>query len=81
MNRIKKLEKRKEELLDELYMLHFAEPSPEIYMQKRHEIEHEIVCIEEGIEIEKKMLPFKYTLYGFIAIAIGMLIWAFAVSK
>ncbi|MEY4331543.1 MAG: hypothetical protein RLZZ196_281 [Bacteroidota bacterium] len=79
--RIKKLEQRKDQLLDDLYMLHFAEPSPELYMQKRHEIEHEIACIEEGIEIEKKMLPFKYMLYGFIMIAIGLLMWAYAVSK
>jgi len=78
---IKKLEKRKEELLDELYMLHFAEPSPELYMQKRNEIEHEIVCIEDEIDLEKKMLPMKWMLYGFILIAIGMLIWAYAVSK
>lgn len=78
---IKKLEKRKEKLLDELYMLHFAEPSPELYMQKRNEIEHEIVCIEDEIDLEKKMLPMKWMLYGFILIAIGMLIWAYAVSK
>lgn len=78
---IKKLEKRKDQLLDELYMLHFAEPSPELYMQKRNEIEHEIVCIEEAIETEKKMAPMKWMLYGFILIAIGMLIWAYAVSK
>lgn len=78
---IKKLEKRKDQLLDELYMLHFAEPSPEVYMEKRHKIEHEIVCIEEAIDFEKKMAPMKWMLYGFILIAIGMLIWAYAVSK
>lgn len=77
MNRIKKLEQRKDQLQDELYMLHFAEPSPAQYMERRNEIEYEIACIEEGIEIEKKMAPFKWTLYAFIVIACAMLVWAF----
>ena len=77
MNRIKKLEQRKDQLQDELYMLHFAEPSPEQYMQRRNEIEHEIVCIEESIDLEKKMAPFKWMLYGFIVVACAMLVWAF----
>lgn len=77
MNRIKKLEQRKDQLQDELYMLHFAEPSPEIYMQRRNEIEHEIVCIEDAIDLEKKMAPLKWMLYGFIVVACAMLVWAF----
>jgi|688.fasta_scaffold2270031_2 hypothetical protein len=78
---IKKLKKRKEERLDELYMLHFAEPSPELYMQRRNEIEHEIVCIEEAIELEKTMLPMKWMFYGFIVVACAMLVWAYVESK
>ncbi len=78
---IKKLKQRKEERLDELYMLHFAEPSPELYMQRRNEIEHEIACIEEAIELEKTMLPMKWMLYGFIVVACAMLVWAYVVSK
>ena len=62
-------------------MLHFAEPSPELYMQRRNEIEHEIACIEEAIELEKTMLPMKWMLYGFIVIACAMLVWAYVVSK
>lgn len=78
---IKELEKRKKELFDELYDLHFAEPTPKVYQQKRSEIEYKIASIEDAIDFEKKMLPFKYMLYGFIIIAIGLLIWAYAVSK
>lgn len=78
---IKKLEKTKDELIDELYMLHFAEPSPELYIQRRYEIEHQIASIEDTIDFKKKMLPFKYMLYGFIMIAIGLLIWAYVVIK
>jgi hypothetical protein len=78
---IKKLKQRKEVMLDELYMLHFAEPSPELYMQRRNDIEHEIACIEEAIELEKAMLPMKWMLYGFIVVACAMLVWAYVESK
>lgn len=79
--RIKKLKERKQQLLDELYDLHHGEPSRKVYEQRRSEIEYEIACIEEAIELEEKMAPFKWTLYGFIVIAVGLLIWAYAVSK
>jgi hypothetical protein len=81
MARIKTLEKRKDELFDELYMLHFAEPSPEVYMQRRSEIEYKIACLEDTIEFEKKMAPFKWMLYGFIVCAFGLLLWAYLKSK
>lgn len=78
---IRKLEKRKKELFDELYDLHFAEPSTKVYQQKRSEIEYQIASIEDDIDFEKKMLPFKYMLYAFIVIAIGLLMWAYIASK
>jgi len=81
MFRIKNLKKRKENLQHELYELHFAKPTPEMYMQRRNEIELEIFCIEEAIQFEKTMAPFKWTLYGFIVIAFGMLLWAYLKSK
>jgi hypothetical protein len=78
---LKKLRKRRTELYDELYDLHYAELNPDMYLLKRNEIEHTIACIDESIEIEERMLPFKWMLYGFIVIAVGLLIWAYAVSK
>ena len=56
---IRNLEKRKKVLQNELYDLHHGEPSPQIYMQKRSEIEYDIACIEEAIELEKNknLLP------------------------
>jgi hypothetical protein len=81
MNRIKKLKQKVEQLQDELYELHFAEPNPQMYQQRRSEIEYEIACLEEAIDIEKRMAPFKYMLYGFIVIAVGLLVWAYLKSK
>jgi hypothetical protein len=60
------------ELQDELYMLHFAEPSQEVYKQKRSEIEYKIACLEERIEFEQKMKPFRITLIAFVIIVIVM---------
>lgn len=81
MFKIKKLEQKIDRLQDELYELHFAEPSPEMYIQRRSEIEYQIACLEDTLEFEKKMTPFKWMLYGFIIVALGMLLWAYLKSK
>jgi len=69
MSQLKKLQKEIDILYDELYMLHFAEPSPEQYKQRRSEIEYKIACIEDKIEDEKRMAPLKWMLYGFMICA------------
>lgn len=74
---MRKLEEELDKLKDELYMLHFAEPSPEVYQQRRHEIEYKIACLEERIEIEKKLNPLRWMLFAFMIIACGMLLWAY----
>ena len=81
MFRIKNLKRRIDKLQDELYELHYAEPNPEMYMQRRSEIEYKIACIEDTIDFERKMTPFRWTLYGFIVVAFGMLLWAYLKSK
>ena len=67
---MRKLYQEKDRLQDELYYLHFAEPTPELYMQRRHELEYQIACVEEQIEFELKMRPFRVTLMIFVAIVI-----------
>lgn len=66
---LRKLYQRKDQLQDELYMLHFAEPSPELYQHRRSEIEYEIACIEDQIDFEISMRPFRVTLMVFVVIA------------
>jgi hypothetical protein len=78
---LKTLIKRKQNLQNELYNLHLAKPNPSTYMQKRSEIEYDIACIEEAIELEKKMRPFKLVVIGFIVVACALLVWAYVVSK
>jgi hypothetical protein len=67
---LKKLRQKLDETKDDLYMLHFVEANPEMYMQRRSELEYEIVCIEAEIEYENSMKPFRITLWVFLAISL-----------
>jgi hypothetical protein len=73
---MRKLKQRKVQLQDELYDLHFCEPSPEMYRQRRSEIEYEIACIEEAIELEEKFKPMRVGLIIFAAIAAITVLYA-----
>jgi hypothetical protein len=74
---MRKLKKELEDLKDEMYMLHFSEPSPKLYTEKRSEIEYKIACLEERIEMEQKLNPFRMMLFGFIIIACGILLFLY----
>jgi hypothetical protein len=56
---MRKLKQRRNQLQDELYELHFAEPSPEVYRQRRSEIEYELATVEEALEFEEKLNPMR----------------------
>lgn len=45
------------------------------------DIEYKIACLEDQLDFENRMLPFKWMLYGFIVSAFGLLLWAFLVKK
>ena len=72
---MRRLTQRLEELETELCELHLAKPSQEQYMQRRSEIEYEIACIEEQIELEERMKPFRITLMVFVGIVVCMIIY------
>lgn len=74
---VKKLKKKRQDLYDELWDLHYGEPSPTMYVHRRSKIEYEIACLDERIEFEQKMAPFKWMLYSFIAVTLGLLVWAY----
>jgi hypothetical protein len=74
---VRKLKKELDKAKDELYDLHFAQPSPEVYRERRSELEYQIVCLEEMIELEKAYMPFRLTLFGFAIIVAGMLLWLY----
>lgn len=78
---IRKLKKKLEQTKDELYDLASFEPNPAYYKMQREKLEFRIAHLEKLIEFETKMLPFKYMLYGFMVAAVGLLVWAYVVSK
>jgi hypothetical protein len=47
-----------------------------MYRQRRSEIEYEIACIEEAIELEKKFEPMRVGLIIFAAIAVITVLYA-----
>jgi len=66
---IKNLKEKKTFLEDELYDLHFNEPSPKMYLQRRSELEFKIAQLEELINFEQNMKKFKVTLAVFAVVA------------
>lgn len=75
---MRKLKQRRNQLQDELYDLHFAEPSPEVYRQRRSEIEYELATIEEAMEFEEKLNPMRvgliiFAVAGILAVLITYL--------
>ena len=79
-NRLTELKEKLEYYNNELDILHMAEPSEEMYKQRRYEIETQIFHIEDaidGIERENRIMrPMRYMLIGFCIVSIGMLIYS-----
>jgi hypothetical protein len=71
---LKKLYKELENTKHELYELHFVAASPEMYIERRSELEYKIACIEANIQFEKTMKPFWITLVVFTIIAVSMVL-------
>jgi hypothetical protein len=72
---MRKLKQRRNQLQDELYELHFAEPSPEVYRQRRSEIEYELATVEEALEFEEKLNPMRIGIIVFaVTSALAVLI-------
>lgn len=64
--RVKKLKQKLEDARHELYELHFTSASSEAYRIRREQLEWEIVCLENEIEHQELMKPFKTVLVLFV---------------
>lgn len=74
--RVKKLKQKLEDVKHELYELHFTSASPEAYKVRREQLEWEIVCLEDEIQFEEKMKPFRIVLRLFCIAAVAILIYS-----
>lgn len=70
-----KLKKKLVQLQNELEELHWAEPSIEMYKQRRFDLEVQIDNVEEQIKYETSLLPFKITIVGFCVFCVLALIY------
>jgi hypothetical protein len=78
--KVKKLRKKLKEAQQELYDLHLNEPSEVYYKMRREELEYAIASIEDEIDLEKKMLPLKLALIGFVIASLGLFVYAYAAT-
>lgn len=76
-NKIAQLEHQRQEILHS----DFKGKSAEYAAMAMSDIECKIVALEDMLDFERRMLPFKIMLYGFMVIALGLLLWAFLVKK
>jgi cob(I)alamin adenosyltransferase len=70
---MKKLKQKLEALQNELYDLHFTAASSEVYKQRRADLEFQIATLEDAIELEKKIVPFRVT-FGVACVAIVVIL-------
>lgn len=75
----KKIAKLKEERIEILHS-NFKGKAAQYAEIAISDIDYKIVSLEDLLDFKKRMLPFKIMLYGFIVIAIGLLIRAFILS-
>lgn len=79
--RLKVLEEKKLNYLNELEDLHISEPAERWYKERRYEIEAQVAMIEsviDDLEREQKMMrPLFWMLIGFIVVVSGILVYKF----
>jgi hypothetical protein len=78
--KVRKLKQQLKETQQELYDLHLNEPSEVYYKMRREELEYAIASIEDEIDLEKKMLPLKLALIGFVIASLGLFVYAYAAT-
>jgi len=73
--KIRKLQETQLDLLQRLNSIHDADADPNVKAIYQSDLQYRLVCIEQQIEFELKMLPFAYTLVGFVVAIVCMIIY------
>lgn len=73
---LRELEKLKAQYQSRLDSIHEADADPSIKAIYQSDLQYHIVKIEAEIQHEKDMLPFKYTLVGFVVAVLGLIIYS-----
>lgn len=73
--KIKELEKTKAQYQARLDSIHDVDADPNVKAIYQSDLQYAIVKIEAEIQHEKDMLPFKYTLVGFVVAVLSLIIY------
>jgi hypothetical protein len=69
----KKLIQQRNELQNRLDSIHYADADPHMKSIYQSDLQYNIVKIEEEIEFERTMMPFKACLLGFVIGIVGII--------
>jgi hypothetical protein len=72
---IKNLQEQKLDILNRLDSIHDVDADPNVKAVYQSDLQFKLLVIEDAIDFEKRMLPFKYTLVGFAIAVVCMLIY------
>jgi hypothetical protein len=73
---IRELEELRAQYQARLDSIHDADADPNVKAVYQSDLQYHIVKIDALIQHEKYMLPFKYTLVGFIVAVLGLIIYS-----
>jgi hypothetical protein len=73
---LRELEKLKSLYEERLDSIHDTDADPDIKAMCQSNVQYEIVKLEEEIQDEKNMLPFKYLLGVFMVAVLGLIIYS-----
>lgn len=71
--KLKKLKREEQMHLGLLEDLHYSDNDPNVIVVYQSDLHFAIVSIQEQIEFERRMLPFKYMILGFIIMEICLI--------
>lgn len=72
---IKNLQEQKLDILNRLDSIHDVDADPNVKAVYQSDLQFKLLVIEDAIDFEKRMLPFKYTLVGFVIAIVCMIIY------
>lgn len=73
--RINKLEAEKADILERLDNIHDTDADPNYKAIYQCDLQYRLVCVEDEIDSERTLMPFKYMLVGFVIAVVSILVY------
>lgn len=75
--KIKELEAIKADVQQRLDNIHDADADPSVKAVYQSDLQYKLMCIDDAIDFERMMLPFKYTLIAFVVAVLALIMYCF----